>query len=106
MRRALFIPIVASFAFAVSACELYLGGDVTPLDHPGGHDAGEGPCETDGGTCYTPDAGSYGWDGGYPTWDAELAPDGGCIHPSDGGSYLPDAAIYPDGGWVQPVDAH
>jgi hypothetical protein len=106
MRRALFIPIVGSFAFAVSACELYFGGNVTtdqPVVVP---DAGQGPCDHDGGNCYAVDAGSYHWDGGY-TWDADLAPDGGCIIvTSDGGSYYPDAGTYGyDGGWIYP-DAH
>jgi len=104
MRRALFIPIVATFAFAVSACELYLGGHITSqqaLDVP---DAGDGPCDHDGGYCYTPDAGHWDNDGGSPWWpDAQLAPDGGCntVH-DDGGSYVPDAALYPDGGWIHP----
>jgi hypothetical protein len=107
MRRALFIPIVASFAFAVSACELYLGGHITNQQDIQSPDAGYGPCDHDGGNCYTQDAADYHWDGGSPWWpDAQLAPDGGCIHPSDAGSYYPDAALYPDGGWIHPVDAH
>ena len=105
MRRALFIPIVGSFAFAVSACELYLGGHITTDQSVEVPDAGWGPCDHDGGNCYTEDAGSYHWDGGY-LGDAYLAPDGGCVEPSDGGSYVPDAALYPDGGWIHPGDAH
>ncbi|HET9986927.1 MAG TPA: hypothetical protein VFQ65_00365 [Kofleriaceae bacterium] len=107
MRRALFIPIVGSLAFAVSACELYFGGNITTDQAVEVPDAGQGPCDHDGGNCYTVDAGSYGWDGGYPTWDAYLAPDGGCNGTSDGGSYDPDAGSYGlDGGWIHPVDAH
>jgi hypothetical protein len=102
MRRALFIPIVASFAFAVSACELYLGGHITSQQDIESPDAGHGPCDHDGGNCYTEDAADYHWDGGSPWWpDAQLAPDGGCIHPSDGGSYYPDAAAYPDAPWIR-----
>jgi len=100
MRRALIIPVVAVFAFAVSACELYLGGHITSQQDLQGPDAGAGPCDHDGGGCYIPDAGQWDWDGGSPWYpDAELAPDGGCVHPADGGSYVPDAALYPDGGW-------
>jgi hypothetical protein len=93
MRLGLFIPVVATFALAVSACELYLGGNITSQQDLAVPDAASGHCDNDGGYCYTEDAGSYGWDGGQPWWpDAELAPDGGCttVH-ADGGSYGPDA---------------
>ena len=104
MRRALFIPIVATFAFAVSACELYLGGHITSQQDLVVPDAGTGPClNNDGGYCYTEDAGHWDWDGGSPWYpDADLEPDGGCNTVHDGGSYVPDAAVYPDAGCPHP----
>jgi hypothetical protein len=97
MRRALII-LGFGLVLAVTACELSLGGHITPHTGPDGGFSPDGGTvlPVDGGELY-PDGGFYQPDGAIYVPDAEvLFPDGGC-----GGSNT----YYPDGGVIYYPDA-
>jgi hypothetical protein len=96
MRRALTI-LGFGLVLAVAACELSIGGHLTPHVQPDGGVSSDGWTypPVDGGEL-APDGGYYGYDGGGYLPDAEvLVPDGGC---NGSNTYYPDGGVivYPD----------
>jgi len=99
MRRALII-LGFGLVLAVTACELSIGGHITPHTGPDGGFSVDGGTvlPNDGGGLY-PDGGYYQPDGATFFPDAEVFPDGGCngsntFYPDGGLIYYPDA--FPD----------